>query len=233
MKIGIVAAMEEELNELLKRMEGPTERSFRVFRYYSGGLCGHEVILLLCGIGKVNAAVGTTILIEEYKPDYVINTGVAGGFTEEHLRVGDIVVSTEVRHHDADATIFNYEYGQIPRMPPAFYPDERLRELAFHSSPSEDINVFEGQIISGDMFIHREEQISHIRERFPDVMAVEMESSAIAQTCYLLETPFVIIRSISDLVDTEESHEIYRQSLHQTAENSVSLVLNLLEKLRK
>lgn len=234
MKIGIVAAMEEELNEFCRCMPDREEKSYRIFRYYSGVLRGHEVTLLLCGIGKVNAAVGTTILIEEYKPDYVINTGVAGGVPSDILRVGDVVISSEVRYHDADATIFDYEYGQIPRMPAAYYPDKGLKDILCRMEPPhEDIRIVEGQIISGDMFVHDKEHIAQIREKFPSVMAVEMEGAAIAQTCYLLDIPFIITRSISDLVDAEASHEVYKQSVHRTAEISVSLVLKLLEALNK
>ena len=233
MKIGIVAAMQEEFDSLLKLMPEYEEISYRVFRYYNGKLFGMDTVLLHCGIGRVNAAVGTVLLIEKYKPDYVINTGVGGGFLGGDLRIGDIVVSSEVRHHDVDATVFNYEFGQVPRMPAAYYPDEMLKKAACSLSPvDKDIRIHEGQILSGDIFVHRDDQIQQIRERFPSAMVAEMEGAAIAQTCYLLETPFLIIRSISDLVDADQSHEVYKHSLQKTADNSVSLVLKLLQKLK-
>ena len=157
MKIGIIAAMEEELRTLRERLEEQEETRYGQFRYYTGRLCGHDVALLLCGIGKVNAAVGATLLIDKFGPDYVINTGVAGGFPPDMLNVGDIVISTDVRHHDADATIFNYEYGQIPRMPAAYQADDRLRRLACRFLPKDSsIKVLEGQIMSGDSFIHQQ-----------------------------------------------------------------------------
>ncbi len=232
MKIGIIAAMEEELEELRTHLIAPQETCYGQFRYYTGQLCGHDAALLLCGIGKVNAAVGATLLIDKFSPDCVINTGVAGGFPPEKLKIGDIVVSSEVRHHDADATIFNYEYGQIPRMPAAYYPDARLVALASEALPETDgVKVLQGQIMSGDSFIHHQRQIADIQEKFPSVMAVEMEGAAIAQTCYLFETPFVIIRSISDLVAADESHEVYKMSMPAAAQHSVTLVLNLLTRL--
>ncbi|MDC7127364.1 MAG: 5'-methylthioadenosine/adenosylhomocysteine nucleosidase [Spirochaetales bacterium] len=234
MKIGIVAAMQEEMDKFLTLMNDYEELSLGTFKYYSGTLHGVNIIVSLCGIGKVNAAVGTSLLIEKYKPDYIINTGVAGGFDSDKLRVGDIVVSSEVRHHDVDTTIFNYEYGQVPGMPSAFYPDEKLKEtLCGATITDKDIKIFEGQILSGDSFIHTEEQVKRIRELFPSVMAVEMEGASIAQSCFIFKVPFVIIRSISDLVDAEESHEVYNQSMEETAGNSVSLVLNLLEVIGK
>jgi adenosylhomocysteine nucleosidase len=132
MRIGIIAAMEVELKEIKSRLENQEETRYGHFYYYTGRLCGHDVVILLCGIGKVNAAVGTALLLDKFKPEYVINTGVAGGFPDD-LEVGDIVVSTEVRHHDADATIFDYEYGQIPRMPVAYTADKTLVCLASKS----------------------------------------------------------------------------------------------------
>ncbi|MDD2707898.1 MAG: 5'-methylthioadenosine/adenosylhomocysteine nucleosidase [Verrucomicrobiae bacterium] len=232
MKIGIIAAMEEELRELRSRLEHPRKKETGHFQFHLGSLCRHKTALLLCGIGKVNAAVGTALLIDKFAPDYVINTGVAGGFPPDKLNVGDIVVSTEVRHHDADATVFNYEYGQIPRMPAAYHPDPRLVALACQSLPEEKgIKVIQGQIMSGDSFIHHRKQIREIQKKFPSVMAVEMEGAAIAQTCYLFHTPFVIVRSISDLVTADESHQVYKLSMNTAAQHSVALVINLLTQL--
>ncbi len=232
MRIGIIAAMEEELKEIRSRLENQEEIRYGQFYYYTGCLCGHDVVILLCGIGKVNAAVGTTLLLDKFKPEYVINTGVAGGFPDV-LEIGDIVVSTEVRHHDADATIFDYEYGQIPRMPVAYQADKTLVKLASKSLTGKNSpGIVKGTIMSGDSFIYHPEQIRQIRERFPSVLAVEMEGAAIAQTCYLFNIPFVIIRSISDNVAVERSDQDYKKFLTRAAENSVALVINLLNKLQ-
>jgi len=231
MKIGIIAAMEEELKEIRSRLENQKEVHYGQFSYYTGRLCGYDVIVLLCGIGKVNAAVGTTLLLDKFKPAYVINTGVAGGFPDL-LKIGDIVISTEVRHHDADATIFDYEYGQIPRMPVAYQADKKLLNLASKSLTGKNSpRIVKGEIMSGDSFIYHPEQVRKIRERFPFVLAVEMEGAAIAQTCYLFSTPFVIIRSISDNVTVEQSEQIYKKFLTKAAENSIALTINLLNKL--
>lgn len=233
MKIGIIAAMQEELEALVEQLEEAHISQYGPIHYYTGSLNNHEAALLRCGIGKVNAAVGTTLLIDKFHPDAVINTGVAGGFPPDILRVGDIVVSKEVRHHDADATVFHYEYGQIPRMPAAYFPDEKLVALTCASLPAQaHVNIYQGQIISGDSFIHQHTQINDIREKFPEVMAVEMEGAAIAQTCYLFQTPFVIIRAISDLVTAEASHTMYDACMTAAAQISVALVLNLLHRLR-
>jgi adenosylhomocysteine nucleosidase len=234
MRIGIIAAMEEELDEFRKNLVSAEETVYERFMFYTGSLFRHEIMLSLCGIGKVNAAVGTTLLIDRFRPDFVINSGVAGGINPQTLTVGDIVVASEIRHHDADATVFNYEYGQIPKMPPAYYPDKRIESLALEAAVRlKDIHVFEGMIISGDSFIHDNKQIQSIRDNFPKVLAVEMESAAIAQTCYLFSTPFLIIRSISDIVTENESEKTYKASMPEMAKRSVLLVMKLLELMSK
>lgn len=233
MDIGIIAAMEEEIRELRQRLKRPRLVKCGHFRFYTGRLDGHSAVLLLCGIGKVNAAVGTALLIDKFSPRRVINTGVAGGFPPDKLRLGDIVISTEVRHHDADATVFDYEYGQIPKMPAAYYPDRRLLALAARAlKGAGGVRVIRGQIMSGDSFVHNARQIREILRKFPSVLAVEMEGAAIAQTCYLFDTPFLIIRSISDLVTAEKSHKVYARAMPEAARRSVALVLALLKALR-
>ena len=230
-KIGIIAAMQLELNGFLSVLKNQQEVSFGKFKYYTGSIGDHDIILMLCGIGKVNAAVGTTLLIDKLQPDYIINTGVAGGFSDS-LAIGDLVISTEVSHHDADVTVFDYQYGQIPDMPPSFEADSTLVDFAMNALPGDSsLSIYRGKIISGDSFIHEESQIQDIRRKFPDITAVEMEGSAIAQTCYLFSIPFVVIRSISDLVARDGSHSDYQQHKQPSADLSVRLVLNLIEKL--
>ncbi|MFP4365108.1 MAG: 5'-methylthioadenosine/adenosylhomocysteine nucleosidase [Spirochaetia bacterium] len=233
MKIGIIAAMKEELELLKTALTECTKVSFGSFEYYTGKLDGYETALMLCGIGKVNAAVGTTLLIDKLKPTVVINTGVAGGFSRK-LNIGDIVVSREVRHHDADATAFNYEMGQIPQMPASFKADERLIWLAEEAIP-EDMQekLHTGAVFSGDSFIHTEEQIQSIAQRFPFATAVEMEGAAIAQTCYLFNVPFVIIRSISDKVWEPESSQDYEKFMKKAAGKSVKIVHCMLKRIQE
>lgn len=231
MKVGIIAAMEEELIELRGSLKNMQEIKLGQFGYYTGSIYDHEVAIMLCGIGKVNAAVGTTLLIDKFKPECVINTGVAGGFYNT-MNVGDIVVSTDVKHHDVDATIFNYEHGQIPRMPVSYIANFTLIKLAGEGLPKDFTpKIIKGTILSGDSFIHLEEQVKNIKEKFPFIMAVEMEGSAIGQTCFLFNVPFVVIRSISDIVTAEGSHQDYRKFVHMAAKNSSTLVKSILKNL--
>lgn len=223
--------MKEELALLVNKLDEPNTENFGQFTYHTGKINGVEVALFLCGIGKVNAAVGTTLLLDKFKPDYLINTGVAGAFPGD-IKIGDIVVSSEVRHYDADATAFDYEMGQIPQMPAAYQADKLLLTLAEKACINEDtISVHQGPVLSGDSFIHTPQQISQIEQKFPDVMAVEMEGAAIAQTGFLFNVPFILIRSISDKVHEDGSSETYEQSMEKAAANSVRMVLSMLDNI--
>ena len=129
MKIAVIGAMEEEVTILRSKLEQTNQEVIANCEFTSGFYEGKEVVLLKSGIGKVNAAMSTTILLDRFKPDVVINTGSAGGF-HHSLNVGDIVISTEVRHHDVDVTAFDYEYGQVPNLPAAYKADSTLIKAA-------------------------------------------------------------------------------------------------------
>lgn len=233
MKVGIIAAMEEELALLVDKLDNASITHFKQFRYYTGQIQGVDVVLFRCSIGKVNAAVGTTLLLDKFLPDYLINTGVAGGFSDA-VEIGDVVISSEVRHYDADATAFEYEIGQIPQMPPAYHANDTLIKLAHQICLSDSgITIHCGTILSGDSFIHTPKQIRYIGEKFPNVMAVEMEGAAIAQTAFLFDVPFILIRSISDKVRESSSISVYKKSMKKTAMNSAQIVLNLLDKSKE
>ena len=127
--IGIIGAMDEEIELLLANMENKIEEIIANSRFIRGTLSGKEVVLLKSGIGKVNAAMGATIMMEKFAPTLIINTGSAGGFSEK-LEVGDIIISSEVVHHDVDVTSFDYAYGQVPGLPETFTADQRLVDIA-------------------------------------------------------------------------------------------------------
>lgn len=228
-RIGIIAAMEEECKGLIQLMKGREETPMGPFLFHTGELAGQEVCLLQCGIGKVNAAVGTALMIREWAPRYLLNTGVAGGF-RKGLKIGDIVLSTEVLHHDVDVTVFGYEIGQLPGAPAAFRADPALLErVSALTPPSPSVKLVPGKIASGDVFVHQEEQVARIRRDFPETAAVEMESAAIAQVCESFQTPFLIIRSLSDVPDEQENHVSYDEFMPIAARNSIDMVLKILE----
>ncbi|MED4137978.1 5'-methylthioadenosine/S-adenosylhomocysteine nucleosidase [Priestia megaterium] len=231
MKVAIIGAMEEEVTILRGKIENRQETVIAGCEYSTGTISGVEVVLLKSGIGKVNAALSTAILLEKFKPDYVINTGSAGGFHPE-LNVGDAVISTEVRHHDVDVTVFNYEYGQVPNLPAAFKADEKLVRLAEESALEvTDMKIVKGLIATGDSFMNDPVRVEFVRSKFPDLYAAEMEAAAVAQVCYQFGVPFVILRALSDIAG-KESNVSFEQFLEKAAVNSTKLVLNFITKLK-
>jgi adenosylhomocysteine nucleosidase len=231
MKIGIIGAMEQEVSILKQAIENCQEVNKAGCTFFSGQLNGVEVVLLQSGIGKVAAAVGTTVLLSEYQPDVVINTGSAGGF-DSSLNLGDVVISTEVRHHDADVTAFGYEMGQMAQQPAAFIADAKLMDVAEQAlAQMEDKHAVRGLICTGDAFVCTAERQEFIRKHFPTVIAVEMEASAIAQTCHQFKVPFVVVRAISDVAD-KESPMSFEEFLPLAAQSSSEMVFKMVEILK-
>lgn len=229
--IGIVGAMEEEVAILREKIIDRKESEIAGCEFYSGTIDNTDVVLLKSGIGKVNAAMGTTLLIQLYNPDYIINTGSAGGFNKE-LKVGDIVISRELRYHDVDATVFGYEYGQVPGMPPLYSPDSNLVDIAERCADKLNINVVKGLITSSDSFMSDEGRVNEVKDLFPNVHAAEMEATAIAQVASQFGVPFVIIRSLSDIAG-HEAKVSYDEFLVKASVNSANMVLLMLEEMRK
>lgn len=165
MKVGIIGAMEQEVTLLRDRIENRQTIQRAGCEIYSGRLNGVDVALLKSGIGKVSAALGTTLLLEHCRPDVVINTGSAGGLAAT-LKVGDIVISDEVRYHDADVTAFGYEPGQMAGCPAAFIADEGLITLAQDAIATLRLHAVRGLVVSGDAFINGAEPLARIRRTF-------------------------------------------------------------------
>lgn len=230
MKIAIIGAMEEEVTIIREKLENRQTEVVANSEFTSGSYDGKEIILLKSGIGKVNAAMTTAILLERYQPNIVINTGSAGGLNPE-LNVGDVVISTTVCHHDVDATVFGYAYGQVPQMPKDYVADEKLIALAENSTNVlKGISVTKGLIASGDSFMSDPERVKMVAKQFPGLQAVEMEAAAIAQVAYQFHTSFVIIRSLSDIAG-KESGISFDQFIHTAAQNSAQLVLEMVKNI--
>ncbi|EPI1533472.1 5'-methylthioadenosine/adenosylhomocysteine nucleosidase [Neisseria gonorrhoeae] len=228
--VAVIGAMEQEIELLREMMENVKAVSFGRFSAYEGELAGKRIVLALSGIGKVNAAVATAWLIRQFAPDCVINTGSAGGLGKG-LKVGDVVIGTETEHHDVDVTAFGYARGQVPQLPARFASDGILIETAKRSARTfEGAEVEQGLIVSGDRFVHSSEGVAEIRKHFPEVKAVEMEAAAIAQTCHQLETPFVIIRAVSDSAD-EKADISFEEFLKTAAASSAKMVAEIVKSL--
>ena len=192
MKIGIIVAMDKELSLLLPLMADVSEITMNGFTFHTGALAGHDIVACKCGIGKVNAAVGALTLIENFHPMMIVNTGVAGGTgaTADPARVLDGVLASEIAYHDVwcgPGTV----PGEAAGCPARFVcplPAEIRSQL----------NVKEGLLASGDIFVDNPDDLHRILALYPDAKAVDMESAAIAQVCYIKNVPFVCIRVVSD-----------------------------------
>jgi len=229
MTIGIIGAMDEEISLLLSKMTDTKEETIANSLFVEGKLFGKEIVLLKSGIGKVNAAMGATIMHERYAPSHVINTGSAGGFAE-NLKVGDVVISTEVVYHDVDVTAFNYAYGQVPKLPETFKADSVLIDRATESIQNLDIGYEKGLIATGDTFMQEENHVAFVRNKFPHMLASEMEAGAIAQVCHQYGTPFVVIRSLSDIAGKDSSVS-FDEFLDQAAKNAAQLIMDTIQKI--
>lgn len=231
MKVGVIGAMEQEVAILRSQIENCQTISRAGCEIYTGKINGVDVALLKSGIGKVAAAIGTTLLLEHCQPDVVINTGSAGGL-DPRLNVGDIVVSTEVRYHDADVTAFGYEYGQLPGCPAGFKADDKLIAAAETCIAELNLNAVRGLIVSGDAFINGSVGLAKIRHNFPQAVAVEMEATAIAHVCHNFSVPFVVVRAISDVAD-QQSHISFDEFLTVAAKQSTVMVERLVQNLAR
>jgi len=230
MKYGIIGAMEEEVAYVKAQIEQLKEVTIANCTFYEGKIQEKDVVLLQSGIGKVNAAMATTILMERFAPDIVINTGSAGGFSTK-LSVGDLVISDEVVHHDVDATAFDYAYGQVPQMPASYKAEPTLIKKI--STLLQEMNLpYEiGLIATGDSFMSDSERVSFVKEQFPNMLAAEMEGAAIAQVCYQYDIPFIIIRALSDIAG-KDSAVSFEQFLKIAAKNSSDLILRFIKEVK-
>lgn len=230
MKIGIIGAMEEEVMLLRSELQEAKTKVIANTEFIEGMIDGKEVVLVRSGIGKVNAAIATTLLLEMYKPDVVLNTGSAGGFSEK-LDVGSVVISDEVCHHDVDVTAFGYVHGQVPQLPPTFTADERLIQLAKEAVETIGAHTYgTGLIASSDSFMSDPARVEQVRQLFPDMIAAEMEAAAVAQVCYQFGIPFVVIRALSDIAG-KEAPMSFDEFLPIAARHSTDIVLSVISKL--
>ena len=226
--IGIIGAMEEEVAALKEDMDiqETVEQASMVF--CKGKLCGKDVVVVRSGIGKVNAGICAQILVDRFRADMLINTGIAGSL-DARIDIGDMVISTDALHHDMDATIFGDAIGQILRMDTLAFPaDEELVQKAAKANEkaNPDIRTFTGRVASGDQFISSGEAKEKIVENFHP-LCVEMEGAGIAQAAYLNKVSYVIIRAISDKADNSATMD-YPTFERQAIAHSVRLMKELL-----
>ena len=222
--IGIIGAMDEEVASLKSAVENPQISMIAGMEFCKGKLDGTDVVIVQCGVGKVNAGVCAHTLISLFGCTKIINTGVAGAL-DARINIGDIVVSTDAVQHDFTAEAVGFAKGEIPYTGLYAFPaDETMRKTAAEAArtAAPEVQVFEGRVCSGDQFIASKEQKEKIIADFGG-LCCEMEGGAIAQVCYLSNTPFVIIRAISDKADDSEemNYELFKE---KAAERCAAIV---------
>ncbi len=232
-KLGIIGAMEEEVARMKEKMTDVriTERASLTF--YEGKLQGFPVVIVRSGIGKVNAALCTQLLIDLFETDAIVNTGIAGSL-DASIDIGDIVLSTDALQHDVDAVAFGYDVGVIPRMDTSvFVADKSLRTLAKEVclAVNPEVAVHEGRVVTGDQFIAAREKKNWLTSTFHG-MCTEMEGAAIAHAAHNNGVPFLIIRAISDKADDSASED-YPTFEAKAINHTVNLVTGLAERLGK
>jgi len=229
MKIGIICAMESEQRQVKALLEDVRDFSSRHWKYAGGNFCGHQVALAKSGVGKVNAASQATNMIENLQPDILLNTGVAGGI-DSSLCVMDVVVGEKTAYHDVDCGP-DVLGGQIQDMPLFFEADARLYEAAMHAGVSSSVRG--GLICTGDQFVTDRRQLEKIKSRFPDGLAVDMESAALAQVCHIYKVPFLSFRIISDTPGVEGHIDQYFNFWEEMANRSFAATRAFLEEISK
>ncbi|MDR2097782.1 MAG: 5'-methylthioadenosine/adenosylhomocysteine nucleosidase [Spirochaetaceae bacterium] len=239
--IGIIGAMEEEVTILQNLIQNRAVEKTGSFEYITGVLEDKKIVLLRCGIGKVNAAVGAALLVNRFKPDLVINTGCAGGVNPPGaapvFNFGDVVVSSSLVYHDFDISVFGHAVGQIPGMKSAFFDVDKsvlktgldaIGELKKEGLLPASLNYSGGLIASGDIFVCDTKRVESIVKLFPAVRAVEMEGAAIAHTCSLFNVPCLVIRAMSDIAG-EESPMKFDEYLPVAAKHSSEIVKRIVK----
>ncbi|MBP5399036.1 MAG: 5'-methylthioadenosine/adenosylhomocysteine nucleosidase [Alphaproteobacteria bacterium] len=224
MTIGIIVAMQSEFDLVLKTLAGAEIKKIRHLTFATGKINNQDVVLLQSGIGKVSAALATVELINLFAPKMIINTGLAGGL-DPSLSVMDIVVGKDIVYHDVWCGEEN-EYGQVQGLPAIFHSDEKLvaKALAIRS----DTKIVGGLIASGDRFLSKLADLKEVKSHFENALAVDMESAAIAQVCYLYGIEFLSMRIISDTPGIENHYDQYYDFWKKAPEKTLEVIEALL-----
>ena len=229
MKIGIIAAMPEELLYLTQNLDKPQEVQVLGNTYYTGSVGNTEVVLVQSGIGKVMSAMSVAILADHFQVEAIINTGSAGALADG-IAVGDVVIADRLAYHDVDVTAFGYAYGQMAQQPLYFESDKTFVAKIQESLSQLDQNWHLGLIATGDSFVAGNDKIEAIKSHFPDVLAVEMEGAAIAQAAHALNLPVLVIRAMSDNAN-HEANISFDEFIIEAGRRSAQVLLAFLKAL--
>lgn len=231
MKIGIIAAMEQELVLLVEQLENKVEETVLGNTYYTGRLGKHDVVLVQSGVGKVMSAMSVAVLVDHFGVDALINTGSAGAVAPG-LKIGDVVVASKLAYHDVDLTAFGYDYGQMSMQPLYFESDSTFVETFEKVLAQASIDSKIGLIATGDSFIAGQDKIDAIKGKghFPEVLAVEMEGAAIAQAAHSVKKPFIVVRAMSDTA-AHDANITFDEFIIQAGKQSAAILVEFLKEL--
>lgn len=226
--IGIIGAMDVEVQAIKNKMHDIEESNYLDSVFYKGKIKDKEVVLCKSGVGKVNAAIITTILLYHFNIDFVINIGTAGGMKSDQETL-DIVISDRVIQYDFDTSYLDGPEG----LGICCQSDKGLGEKVKNAFDKNHIeaNIYFGDIISGDKFVGDNDLIKDLRGKFPQAIACEMEAGAVGQACEKFSTPFVVIRSLSDIVDKDNSENDFLKNVEITSNRSADMVESFIENL--
>ncbi len=226
MKIGIIVAMGKELKLLLPLIEDLSTITLNDIVFHNGKIGNHDITAMQCGIGKVNAAIGTLTLIENFHPDLIINTGVAGG-AGSAAEILDVVVADNIAYHDVWCGP-GTEWGDAAGCPRYFHSVPEISGLpCLNNNP----RIKHGLICSGDIFVSKAEEVARIKHIHPDVLAVDMESASIAQVCYLKNVPFFCARVISDTPGGDDNIAQYENFWDDAPRHTFEVLSDILSNI--
>lgn len=230
MKIVVIGAMEKEIEFLLTKIGSYETIKYSRYTFFEGNLFGNDLIVTACGIGKVASGLLISALVNHYKNiDLIINVGVSGGLLDK-VNIGEVVVANALKYADADVTIFNYQYGQIPNCPVSFPTiHDKIAKLNLN------INYKIGSIISGDQFYHKFDEVNMLINTYfqnDNVLCIDMESAALAHSAWFYNVDYLAIRAISDVIGSKLQDVEYEDNLELACKNSNFFLLEVLENLK-
>ena len=226
MKIGIIAAMEPEVKNIIDALNDKKRHLICGVEIFEGFIGNNYVIVSKSGIGKVNSAINTTLLINNFQPELIINSGIAGGSKE--LNTADFVIADKLTYSDFDCRVFGYEYGQVPGMPLWYYSDEKYKESLEKYLTENNIIYKNSTVLTADSF---RMSANEINNEITTSFVTEMEGTSIAQACYKLQTPFLSFRIISDILDSENHIEEYNIFEEKCAKLSSDIIINFIKQI--
>ena len=230
---GIIGAMDIEIENLVEHLENKKEENHYGLTFYSGKLKKYEIVIVKCGIGKVNAGRTAQVLISEYSPKYIINTGIGGGLNQQ-LKIGDIVISTDLIQHDFDETAFGYAKGYMEIGDNVDEPTKYIADIELSEKMKKALekvgggrNVFSGRILTGDIFVSTKEEREELVKTF-DGFCCEMEGAAIGQVCSLNNIPFTVVRIVSDLPSGQgaEDYNTFKEEMAKMSSMALETFLD-------